>query len=135
MGQDPLAAPRATAAQLGARARAGFTNLVRETVTMASTSTACPVCGGAVPVNGTGRPRIYCHDQCRWRAGHRRARPRRGGYTVSGPGADGWLAGIMTEQEFGDLAGAMTEQDFAATLTEMGACTTAEALAALIEQG
>jgi endogenous inhibitor of DNA gyrase (YacG/DUF329 family) len=38
----------------------------------------CPICGALVPaLDGRGRPRIYCCDRCRWRAGHAAARARR----------------------------------------------------------
>ncbi len=31
----------------------------------------CAVCGAPFPAStGRGRPRIYCGDTCRWRAGH-----------------------------------------------------------------
>jgi hypothetical protein len=31
----------------------------------------CPVCGMPFPAStGRGRPRVYCNDRCRWRAGH-----------------------------------------------------------------
>ena len=34
----------------------------------------CPVCGTTFPAStGRGRPRIYCGDVCRWKAGHEAA--------------------------------------------------------------
>jgi len=39
-----------------------------------SDSRECPVCGTAFPAStGRGRPRIYCSDRCRWKAGHQAA--------------------------------------------------------------
>jgi hypothetical protein len=35
----------------------------------------CPVCGTPIGATATrGRPRVYCSDRCRWRAGHVAAR-------------------------------------------------------------
>ena len=37
----------------------------------------CPVCGTVIAASpGRGRPRRYCSDRCRWKAGHQRARAR-----------------------------------------------------------
>ena len=37
----------------------------------------CPVCSAVVAVRpGRGRPRVYCGDECRWKAGHAAARQR-----------------------------------------------------------
>jgi hypothetical protein len=34
-------------------------------------SRECPVCGESFAVHpGPGRPRIYCTEKCRWKAGH-----------------------------------------------------------------
>ena len=39
-----------------------------------SNTRECRVCGTAFPAStGRGRPRIYCGDVCRWRAGHEAA--------------------------------------------------------------
>jgi hypothetical protein len=38
------------------------------------------VCGSAIGAwSHRGRPRVYCGDSCRWRAGHLAARQRAGG--------------------------------------------------------
>jgi hypothetical protein len=37
----------------------------------------CPACGTTIVAwSRKGRPRVYCGDQCRWRAGHAAARQR-----------------------------------------------------------
>ena len=54
----------------------------------------CPVCLAVTAVRpGRGRPRRFCSDRCRWRAGHvaARARARERRRARAGP-LDEWLA-------------------------------------------
>jgi hypothetical protein len=65
----------------------------------------CPVCGTAFPASsGPGRPRVYCSDRCRKRAGHqveaeqaRRRRAERGEWSL-----DDLMAWAATQPEFPD---------------------------------
>ena len=72
------------------------------------------MCGTAFPAaTGRGRPRIYCGDVCRWRAGHvaaaEQARQRRAAQPE-------WPADDLPDQSFTDLIAWAETQQFGQAL-------------------